>query len=223
VEGSPDAANFDPRKWGYATEEQLRNWRLYKRYANGPADERGGALISLTNWFLGAVPNAVQATGGNFSYKDGRDVNDQIFATLEYPNGRIATLSLLESNGFEGSYTQFMGTKGTLIVGQGEALLFTEEGSHPSTVGVAKLNSSQPVVNASASRSEESSNHSALASGVGTGHSNPMEAFQSELAGFCGAIRSGAPLRSDAAHAYEVARTCTAIRESVANSRTQYA
>lgn len=76
----------------------------------------------------GDVPIAVQAKGGTYSYKDDRDVDDHVFATLEYPNGRTATLSVIQSNGFEASYTQFMGTNGTLIIGKDEALFFTEEG-----------------------------------------------------------------------------------------------
>ena len=219
VENDAGAVTFDPRPWGYASLEQLLNWRLYRQYSDGLMAEWGGALVSLTNWYLNAAPVAVQATGGILSYKDGRDVNDHVYATLEYPNGRAATLSLIQSNGLEGSYTQFMGTKGTLILGKEEALLFAEnEGSH-ATVGVAKLNGSQAVMNASASRNEEASNHSVLSGGGSTGQGNGTAAFQQEIAGFCGAIRTGAPFRCDVVHAYDTALTCFAVNDAIRQNR----
>jgi predicted dehydrogenase len=213
------AASFDPRPWGYASFEQLLNWRLYRKYSDGLMSECGGALVSLTNWFLDATPVAVQATGGIFSYKDGRDVDDHVYATLEYPNGRTATLSLIQSNGLEGSYTQIMGTKGTLILGKDEALLFAESDRSHATVGVAKLNGSQAVLDASASRNEEASNHSVLSGGGSGGQGDSATAFEQEIAGFCGAIRSGAPLRCDAAHAYNTALTCFAVNDAIRQNK----
>jgi predicted dehydrogenase len=211
----PDHPSVDPRPWGYASLDQLQNWRLYRRYSNGLTAEWGGPLVSLTNWYLDAVPVSVQATGGIYSFKDGRDVGDHIYATLEYPNGRTATLSLIQSNGFEGSYSQFMGTKGTLIISRDEALLFTEESSRPATIAVAKLNGSQPLLDTSASRAEEASNHSALSGGANVEPGDSRRAFQEELAAFSGAIRTGAPLRSDLAHAFNVAGTCLAIDSAI--------
>jgi predicted dehydrogenase len=219
VESEPDAVSFDPRPWGYASMEQLLNWRLYRQYSAGLMAEWGGALVSLTNWFLEAVPVAVQANGGIFSYKDGRDVDDHVYATLEYPNGRTVTLSLIQSNGLEKSYTQFMGTKGTLILGRDEALLFTKKEANHATVAMAKLNGSQAVMDASASRNEEASNHSVLAGGGSAGQGNGTAAFQQEIAGFCGAIRTGAPFRCDVAHAYDIARTCFAVNDAIRQNK----
>jgi predicted dehydrogenase len=219
VENDAGAASFDPRPWGYASLEQLLNWRLYRQHSDGLMAEWGGALVSLTNWFLDAVPVAVQATGGIYSYKDGRDVNDHVYATLEYPNGRTATLSLIQFNGLEGSYTQFMGTKGTLILGKDEALLFAENESSHATVGVAKLNGSQAVMDASASRNEEASNHSVLAGGGSGGQGDSTAAFENEIAGFCGAIRTRAPLRCNAEHAYDSALTCFAVNDAIRQNK----
>ncbi len=219
VENDAGGANFDPRPWGYASLEQLLNWRLYRKYSDGLMGEWGGALVSLTNWFLDAAPVAVQGTGGIYSYNDGRDVDDHVYATLEYPSGRTATLSLIQSNGLEGSYTQFMGTKGTLILGKDEALLFAESETSHATVGMAKLNGSQAVMDASASRNEEASNHSTLAEGRSGGQGDSSAAFENEIAGFCGAIRSGAPLRCDAAHAYATALTCFAVNVAIRQNK----
>lgn len=219
VESDSGATSFDPRPWGYASLDQLLNWRLYRRYSSGLMAEWGGALVSLTNWFLEGVPTAIQATGGIYSYKDGRDVNDHVYAALEYPNGRTVTLSLIQSNGFEGSYTQFMGTKGTLIIGKDEALLFAENESDHTTLGMAKLNGSQTVLDASASRNEEASNHSVLMGGAGVGQGDGTIALQLEIAAFCGAIRTGAPFRCDAAHSHDVALTCLAVNDAIERNK----
>jgi predicted dehydrogenase len=215
LENAPDTVTFDPRPWGYPTLDQLVNWRLYRRYSDGLMAEWGGALVSLTNWYFDVAPTAVHATGGIYSYKDGRDVNDHVYATLEYPNGRTATLSLIQSNGLEGSYTQFMGTKGTLIIGNGEALLFAEEGSSPTKIGAANVKGPHPILDSSASRSEEASNHSVLTGGGNGVQNSGMDAFRQEIAGFCGSIRTGAPMRSSAAHALDVTRVCLAVEDAV--------
>jgi predicted dehydrogenase len=215
LEAQSDAVPFDPRPWGYASADELLNWRLFRRYSNGLMAERGSGLVSLTNWFLDAAPTAIQATGGIYSYKDGRDVDDHVYATLEYPNGRTATISLIQSNGFEGNYTQLMGTKGTLIIGNDQALLFAEQKSNPTKVEATKLKGSRPALDASASRSEEALNHSIL-TGSGNGEeAGGMEPCQQELSAFCGAIRTGAALRHSAARAFDVAQTCFAVDDAI--------
>jgi predicted dehydrogenase len=219
VQSVAEASNFDPRQWGYASVEELSNWRLYRRCSLGLVAEWGGSLISQTNWFFNSAPSRIHATGGIYSYKDGRDTDDHVFATLEYPNGRTATISLIQSNGFEGSYARVLGTKGTLIIRQGEALLFTEEDTRSTTVQIATMNSAQPVLTTSASRHEEAQSHAVLVGGSTVGQSGSAEAYERELAGFCGAIRAGAPLRIDPAHGLEVVRTCVAIDDKIQQSK----
>jgi hypothetical protein len=84
---------------------------------------------------------------------------------------------------------------------------------------MAKLNGSQAVMDASASRNEEASNHSVLAGGGSAGQGNGTAAFQQEIAGFCGAIRTGAPFRCDVAHAYDIARTCFAVNDAIRQNK----
>ncbi|MCA9603620.1 MAG: Gfo/Idh/MocA family oxidoreductase [Myxococcales bacterium] len=45
--------------------------------------------ISVANHLLGAEPEAVSATGGVYLQKE-RGIEDVVFATLHYPNGRVA-------------------------------------------------------------------------------------------------------------------------------------
>ncbi|HLH36099.1 MAG TPA: Gfo/Idh/MocA family oxidoreductase [Alloacidobacterium sp.] len=214
LESPSSDAKFDPRPWGYSSLEHLLNWRLYQQYSSGPMGDEGGSIVSTINWFLDAVPTSVQAMGGIYSYKDGRDVDDHVYATLDYPNARTAMLSVIQSNGFEGSYIQILGTKGTLILGNGESLLFMEERNGVTSVSTAAVSGSQPVLDASATRRAEGADHSALAQGAAaTG--GVREAFQNEIAAFCGAIRTGAPLRCSLSDARNVVLTCLAINKAL--------
>ena len=83
----PPSKDFDPSKWGYPTWDHLNNWRLYWRYSQGLFAELGSHQVNAANWFLDAKPVRVQAMGGVYRFKDGREVPDHVFATFEYPGG----------------------------------------------------------------------------------------------------------------------------------------
>ncbi len=133
----PPAKDFDASKWGYPTWDHLSNWRLYWRYSEGLFAELGSHQVNAANWFLNAEPQRVQAMGGVYRFKDGREVPDHVYATFEYPGGVTGTFSSIESNAFDERYEAFFGTKGTLIMrNENEALLFDEGTGAPKTTGV---------------------------------------------------------------------------------------
>ena len=120
----PPSADYSPARWGYPTWDHLVNWRLYRKYSQGLVAELGGHQISTASRFLDSSPTAVVGSGGIYRFKD-REVNDHVFVTLEYPQGRTVTFSSIESNDFDHITEQFMGTRGTLVIGrEGEVLLF---------------------------------------------------------------------------------------------------
>ena len=118
--GNPPADGYSAAEWGYPTWEHLLNWRLYKKYSRGLLAELASHQINIVNWFFAAEPHTVHGAGGVFRFKDGREVDDHVYATFEYPGGRTAVFSSIESNAFDHYYEAFFGTKGTLIL-QGEA------------------------------------------------------------------------------------------------------
>ncbi len=149
------APGYDPGKWGYPDWEHLRNWRLYREYSQGLVAELGSHQVSMTNKFFDSMPTAVNGTGGIYRYKDGREVNDHVYVTFEYPNDRTVTFTSIQSNEMEHYYEQFMGTKGTLILrGESESLLFNEEADKATNVEVSKR-TSNPVLDASESRAAD--------------------------------------------------------------------
>ena len=86
--------------------------------------------VNAANWFLGSSPDAVIASGGLYRFPENREVYDHVYVTFEYPGGRTAVFSSIESNAFDDYYEMYLGTKGTLIMlREREALLFEEGGS----------------------------------------------------------------------------------------------
>ena len=191
---SPD---YDPSKWGYPTWEHLANWRMYRKYSQGLAAELGSHQVSTTNHYFNAAPTAVVGSGGIHRYKDGREVNDHVYAIFEYPGGRTATFSSIQSNKLEHFYEQFMGTKGTLIIkGETDVLLFSEEeGQAPTGVDVSRR-TSDAVADASESRSADAAGRTVQQAAPGQGpNDDRLAMYKLEIAGFCSTIRTGTPLK----------------------------
>jgi len=169
------------------------NWRMYKQYSEGLLCELGSHQITAASWFFDSAPEAVYASGGTYRYKDGREVYDHVYATFNYPGGRTATFSSIQSNAFEDAYEMYMGTKGTLILThEVDAYLFNEgEGSSPTKVEVSQQGAG-PVVDSSASRPLDSTGRTVNAQG-GTVDRNVS--YKNEVAEFCAAVRTGSPIR----------------------------
>ena len=60
--------------------------------------------------------------------RTGARVADHVYGTFEYPGGRTAVFSSIESNAFDDYYEMFLGTKGTLILRREQEALLFEEG-----------------------------------------------------------------------------------------------
>jgi predicted dehydrogenase len=223
--GDPPAAGYDPSKWGYPTWEHLLNWRLYKKYSRGLLAELASHQVNVSNWFFGAEPEAVIGTGGIYRFKDGREVDDHVYATFEYPGGRSAVFSTVESNAFERNYEVFYGTKATLLLqGESEAYLF-EEGepgapaaaaARPTGIDVQPKGSG-PALSASESRAADAAGRPAVGGSTGTGQpAERLSAYKAEVSGFCSAVRVGTPLRCGPDRAIGSAVACITAVDAVA-------
>jgi len=205
---------LDPRPWGYPDWDHLLNWRMYRQYSGGLLAELGSHQVAVANWFFNSQPSSVYATGGIYQYKDGREVNDHVYATYTYPLGQTAIFTSIQSNKFDHYSEQFMGTKGTLILrGETEAFLFNEEDSRSTSVEVSKQ-TSKPVIDASESLKADAAGHAAS---TATGEKvDRAAAYGLEIAGFCSAIRSGASLRCGPERALKSATACILANDSAA-------
>ena len=134
--------NTKGREWTYKYDDvkQLVQWRLYDRTGAGLMAELGSHQLDACSIFLGKVhPLAVTGIGGTFFYEDGRQVDDHVFVTFEFPNkvddkglpvGNdrvVVTYSSINTNAFENYGECVYGSKATMIVEQERDLLLYKE------------------------------------------------------------------------------------------------
>jgi predicted dehydrogenase len=219
--GQPPTADYDPSRWGYPTFEHLLNWRLYHKYSQGLFAELGSHQLNIVNWFFGAEPQRVTASGGVFRFKDGRETPDHVFGTFEYAGGRTATFTSIESNAFDEAYEMFMGTKGTLILkNETEAMLFEEgNGDRPSGVELTPRSSGAAAL-ASETVSGTTPDPAGAARG-GTSASGTQQverrlATRRQIQRFCAAVRVGTPVACGPDKAIGSARACILANTSIA-------
>src|SRR5258707_11524675 len=74
------------------------NWRLYKEYSGGLAAELASHQVDVADWLFGGSPEFVIGFGGLDTWKDGRDVFDNIQLIYQYPKGRKLTYSSISTN-----------------------------------------------------------------------------------------------------------------------------
>ena len=179
--------------------------------------ELGSHQLTAATWFFGSPPESVYTAGGTYEFKDGREVFDHIYATFEFPGGRTATFSSIQSNAFEDAYEMFMGTRGTLILKhETEAYLFTEGEAGSTRMEVSRQNSA-PIADASATRPAESPGRSITGS---SDQSDRAAAYKNEIAEFCSAVRTGSPVRCGPEKAMRTAvAVLTANRSADSKSR----
>jgi predicted dehydrogenase len=210
----PPSPSYSPAKWGYPTWDHLANWRLYPEYSQGLVAELGSHQIGTTNQYLGAFPTAALGSGGIYRFTD-RKVNDHVFVILEYPLGRTVTFSSIESNDFDHITEQFMGTKGTLIMGrEGQALLFTGEAETRVEVSDGSDN---VVLDAAESRTADAAGRTVDApSPDAAEQQDRLLPYRLEIASFCSAIRSRTPLACGTEMAMRTAAAVVAANQAIA-------
>ncbi len=198
---------IDYKKYGYDSLEQLISWRLYNKTGAGLMAELGSHQLDACSIFLGKKhPLAVTGIGGTFFYTDGREVDDHVFVSFEFPgkssdNGGqdkgdhvVVTYSSINTNSFENYGEMVYGSRGTMIVeGEKEILLFKEQGasatSRQTAIAVEKGAGGKPVIEASPS----TAGPSAAASLGGLATADPSRGYREELEHFAYCVRHGDP------------------------------
>ncbi len=121
--GWPDKYTMDEtklEKYGYGSMFRFRNWRRYRKYSGGSIADLGSHQIDVFNWYVGAPPNAVQASGGTDHY-DKIEWYDNIMAIYEW-NTRDGTVrgfyQQLNTTSHDGYYETIMGDEGSLDISE---------------------------------------------------------------------------------------------------------
>ncbi len=115
-------------------------FRLYKEFSSGIADQWMSHGIDLVHFYLNEQPRSVMAQGGVFAWHDGRQNPDTFQALVEYPSF-LASYATSFGNDCD-SFSRIMGKKGTLINIGGEGSprwkYVEEKGNHESNPGIER-------------------------------------------------------------------------------------
>ena len=125
-------------RYGFKDMHQFMNWRLYRDLSGGPISDLGAHQIDIFNWFLGAVPKSVFASGGNDYFKQ-REHFDNVMAIFDYetiqdgkPCGVRAFYQVLTTTSAGGGFREsFMGTEATIKISEiaSSSAIYREDGA----------------------------------------------------------------------------------------------
>ncbi len=190
--------SIDYAKYGYKSLDELVRWRLYDRTGAGLMAELGSHQLDACSIFLGKKhPLAVTGIGGTFFYTDGREVDDHVFVTFEFPgkaqnDHTVVTYSSINTNAFERYGEEVLGSSATMFVEEEhDILLFKEAGnaalSRATSVTVETKGAGKPVLEASPSAAGPTT-----ASNLGgVAVADPSRGYREELEHFAYCIRNG--------------------------------
>lgn len=145
--------NVDPARFGYKSLEELVRWRLNSRTGEGLMAELGSHQLDACGILLQAVlgvkhvphPKAVTGVGVNSFFTDGREVEDHVFLTYEYPSDVVVTYSSITTNEADAYGEQVMGTRGTLaILQERDVYLLKEKALRDTRITWAEKRIGQP-------------------------------------------------------------------------------
>ncbi|MBS1833281.1 MAG: Gfo/Idh/MocA family oxidoreductase, partial [Acidobacteria bacterium] len=106
-----------PLKWRDWDPQQYWNWRAYLDFGGGQVTDLFTHWIDVVHMYMGQdTPVSAVASGGVYTYKDGRTAPDTINVLLEYPGDYTATFEATLAPGIRGAGIEFCGTKGKLYI-----------------------------------------------------------------------------------------------------------
>jgi len=123
--GWPEKYEIDKvtlEKHGYKSMHQFVNWWWFKGLGGGPAVYLGSNQIDTYNWFLGACPKSVMASGRH-ARRDTKPGQwyDTVMVVYEYDTayGPVnAYYQIVGSNSSFGHFETFLGDQGTLVMSE---------------------------------------------------------------------------------------------------------
>jgi predicted dehydrogenase len=196
---------LDFAKYGWKSLEELVRWRLFNRTGAGLMAELGSHQLDACSIFLGKRhPLSVQGVGGVFFYEDGREVDDHIFVTFEFPGKAqhdhvVVTYSSINTNEFDAWGEQIMGSRGTLVVDREQELLLYKEvdrnrgsaGGKTTSVTVENKGGKPTLETAPSTSNPSAAGGLGAVATSGSGEGPPSRGYREELEHFAYCLRHG--------------------------------
>lgn len=200
------------KRYGFKDMHQYLNWRVYRDLSGGPISDLGAHQIDVFNWFLGAVPKRVYASGGNSYFKQ-REHFDNVMCIFDYdtPQGEVrAFYEVLTTTSYGGGFFEsFLGTCASIKISEIAASSAIYRETHEEVPPwddlvdkgylVKKPAPPKPEVGADVVKSYESAAPEIFDLPGDFG----KPAHQPHLENFFAAVRGQAKLNCDARHAFE--------------------
>ncbi len=219
----------------YRSMHEFRNWRWYRGKGGGPIVDLGSHQIDVYNWFLGALPTHVMASGG-LDYYDPKthEWYDTVIVIYEYdtPVGPAkAYYQTQTTNGSQGYYESFMGDQGTLLISESElnyaGQLYRDPNAPPWDEWVQKGYVSAPKEQEVKEKSDTGAVADVRESVAPDQHTVPVSLrdpyHQPHLQNFFDAIRGKAKLNCPAEVGYESAVSVLKVNQAIeAQSRLAF-
>ena len=215
------------KEYGFHSMQQFRNWPWYKALGSGPVVGGGSHQIDVFNWFLGAPPRSIMASGGTDYYdKKTHEWYDAAMVIYEYEvrHGTVrAFYQAITSNSSNGHFEQFLGDQGTLFTSEASVRdRVYREPSAPNWGGWVRLGFlEQPVEKEQEEQSEEAIDVTETVEPPS--YRLPVKSnepsHKPHLENFFNAIRGEVTLNCPAETGYETAVTVLKINEAVEAAR----
>lgn len=223
------------KQYGFRDMHQFRNWRWYKGLGGGPIVDLGSHQIDIYNWFLGANPSHVMASGG-LLYHDPNthEWYDTVMVIYDYetPMGPVkAYYQTQTTNGSQGYFENFMGDQGTLLISESEVnyagQLYRDPNAPPWDEWVQKGYVTAPEIQEAAAGEETGAIADVRESVAPDRHRVPVALrdpyHQPHLQNFFDTIRGKATLNCPAEVGFESAVTVLKVNEAIeAKSRVSF-
>jgi predicted dehydrogenase len=215
------------KQYGYRDMHQFRNWRWYKGLGGGPIVDLGSHQIDIYNWFLGANPSSVMASGG-LLYHDPRthEWYDTVMVVYDFNTASGLTKAYYQTqttNGSLGYFENFMGDQGTLLISESEinyaAQVYRDPNAPAWDPWIQKGYLTAPRIQDVKQQSESGAIADVRESVSPDQHSVPVVLrdpyHQPHLENFFDAVRGKATLNCPPDVAYETAVTVLKVNEAI--------
>ncbi len=222
--GDPPSPDYDASRWGYPTWDHLINWRLYKRYSNGlhgrarkPRGEHHQLVLRRRSRGGRGHRRRLSAS------RTDREVPDHMYVTFEYPGGRTAVFTSIESNAFDHYYERTTGRRARCCCAarprptSSRRAAGRRRGRRPPRSRSPRKPPVRRAPRRRAGRRTAAGSSRGAGAGAGGG-ADRLAAYRYEVYGFCSAIRRAPP--SSAARS-AMARPRRAYRRSRRSSTKQ--
>ncbi len=111
-------------KYGYASMDEFKNWRWYRKYSAGPIADLGSHQMDIFSWFLNAEPSNVVALGGQDYFED-REWYEDVTVMYDYQTefeGKKGSArsyyQVLNTSSWQEYFERFNGDKGSITLSE---------------------------------------------------------------------------------------------------------